>query len=183
MAEDEELVSIEEETPIIQSREEAEPAPILSSLEEEQAEEKQESVSKKWPLPSISLPQIQPATEPIKDEDEEEDLSDLFEVPKSSIEKEDMSDLFEVSEEDVLGEEEEEESIEDLFEGNEEKEESEVAEDDGEKIKEEETPHWSDEDIRRYEELQRQQLARKPTYKRTAKRYTPPDQIGGIRQL
>jgi len=112
-----------------------------------------------------------------KEEEEGEDLSDMFEVPDTGYEKEkipflglteeDEEELIGVSEEDIMGEEEE-------------------AEDDEEKLKEEEKPeepHWSDEDIRRHEELQRQQLARKPTYKRTAKRYTPPDQIGGTREI
>ena len=108
----------------------------------------------------------EPVPEPEKDEDEEEDLSDLFEVHHRAYEEADISDLVDFTDADreaLLGMGKEEESEE--------------------KPEVEEKPHWSDEDIRRYEELQRQQLARKPTYKRTAKRYTPPDQMGGIRQL
>jgi len=98
-----------------------------------------------------------------EEEEEGEDLSDLFEAPKQGYEKEDISDIFEVSEEDIMGEDEGEEGIEDLFEAGEEPE----------------APHWSDEDIKRYEQIQKKQQARKPTYRRTAKRYTPP-QIGGV---
>jgi len=99
-----------------------------------------------------------------EEEEEGEDLSDLFEAPKQGYEKEDISDIFEVSEEDIMGEDEGEEGIEDLFEAG------------GE---EPEAPHWSDEDIRRYEQIQKKQQAKKPTYRRTAKRYTPPV-IGGV---
>ena len=114
-----------------------------------------------------------------EEEEEGEDLSDLFEVPKQGVEKEDISDVFEVGEEDIMGEEEPEEGIEDLFEVGEEKEET---EDDEAKLEEEgeqEAPHWSDEDIKRYEKIQKQQQAKKPVYQRTTKRYIPP-QIGRI---
>ena len=114
----------------------------------------------------------EPVVKPKPEEDEIEDLSDMFEVPKSVYKKEDMSDLFEVSEEDIMGEEEEEEGIADLFEAGAEKEEAE--EKPGE-------PHWADEDIRRYEQSLRPPKARKILYRRTAKPYTPPDQIGGMR--
>jgi len=109
---------------------------------------------------------------PETEEDEIEDISDLFEVPKQGIEKEDLSDIFEVGEEDIMGEDEEEEGIEDLFE---------VGENDAEKLEEEEeAPHWSDEDIKRYERIQKKQQVQKPVYRRTLKRYTPPAQIGGV---
>ena len=97
---------------------------------------------------------------PETEEDEIEDISDLFEVPKQGVEKEDISDVFE------------EEGIEDLFE---------VGENDAEKLEEEEeAPHWSDEDIKRYERIQKKQQVQKPVYRRTLKRYTPPAQIGGV---
>ena len=113
----------------------------------------------------------QPITEPVKEE--EEDLSDMFEVPKQGYEREDVSDLFEVSEEDAMGEDEE---AEDLFEVSEEAEEPEA---ESEPVKVE--PHWSDEDIKRYEKSQRPQVVRKPIIRRTTKPYTPPDQISGTR--
>jgi len=105
--------------------------------------------------------------------EDEEDLADLFEVEKQGIEKEDLSDIFEVTDEDVMGEDEEEEDI------------SDVLASEGEEPEEEKTeePHWSDEDIERYRQSQRPQPARKPVFKRTAKRYIPPaGQLGGTRE-
>lgn len=141
---------------------EEEPQPIS-----EPVEEGEESVKEEEP---------QPTPEPVKEEggeDEVEDLSDMFEVPKQGMEKEDLSDLVTitdeeedelvgVSEEDVLGEDEEPEP-EPVLES------------------EEEEPHWSDEDIKRYRESQRSQVARNPVIRRTTKPYTPPGQIGGVK--
>lgn len=108
----------------------------------------------------------QPIPEPEKEEEEEdegEDLSDMFEVPKQGYEKEDISDLFEVSDEDIMGVDEE----------------AEAEEPEEEPVKEE--PHWSDEDIKRHEESLKPKIVRKPVFRRTTKRYTPPDQLSGTR--
>lgn len=123
----------------------------------------------------VEEPQPVPAPEAEKpeEEEEEEDISDLFEIPKQGYEKEDISDLTDfteedeeelvgVSEEDVMGEEEK-------------------TEEEPEEEPEAEKPHWSDEDIKRYEESQRPQVVRKPLYRRTTKPVTPPDQISGTR--
>lgn len=119
-----------------------------------------------------------PAPEPVKDEEEQEDLSDLFEVPRSSFEKEDMSDLIEVSEEDVMGEDEENVLGEDEEAEEESKEELEP-EPEPEPVKVE--PHWSDGDLKRFEESKRPRIVRKPVIRRTTKPYTPPDRISGMR--
>jgi len=110
-------------------------------------------------LPIEEEPQFIPKPKP--EEEEGDDLSDLFEVPKQGYEKEDISDLFEVTEEDVMGVDEEAEEEEE----------------------QPEEPSWADEDIKRYQQSLIPQPTRKPLFKRTAKRYIIPQPgIGGVRE-
>jgi len=114
-------------------------------------------------LPVGEEPRPMLTPEPEAEEEEGEDLSDMFEAPSNQrYEREDLSDLFEVTEEDIMGEEE--------------------IEDDEASLEEKPEAHWADEDIRRYQQSLRPQPLSKPFYRRTAKRYIPPQPgIGGTR--